>query len=375
MIPGVSFAIPGPAGGGGSLTSRQTGFARCLRTGRLSRFALDARTMFGHPFCHRYYDPLRLPNVRREILRHPARPSLPVASAFSCTQGIGLAERQVFPARSFGHAVDSHGVQPVLIRAFKTGNDEALSSSRAIPMSTWPALRPRWSLVRLAHHARRHAAFRLVETVRVPRDRSGTCHRLSSWTTTFKQLSRLNHTPCRLARPRSRPLFPRAARLCYWAGGYGVQVPCARLEVSRRVIYQMSTPKGKALGEGNCGSGDRPWGGSLRMCRQVDKRPFVVDRILTKPARLRTETAYKADSLGEWAKHHEAVPNRGYGKCGACAGKVHVLIRGGLESRSGSRLYDESRSRVVRASRRFQQSAEAIVRVATLHWRRGRAEP
>ena len=28
----------------------------------------------------------------------------------------------------------------------------------------------------------------------------------------------------------------------------------------------MSTPIGKALGEGNCGSGDRPWGGSLRVC-------------------------------------------------------------------------------------------------------------
>ena len=50
------------------------------------------------------------------------------------------------------------------------------------------------------------------------------------------------------------------------------------------------------------------------------------------------------------------------GKWRACAGKVCVLIRGELESGSGSRLYAESRSRGVRASWRFQQSAEAIVR-------------
>lgn len=49
------------------------------------------------------------------------------------------------------------------------------------------------------------------------------------------------------------------------------------------------------------------------------------------------------------------------GKWRACAGKVHVLIRGELESGSGSRLYAESRSRAVKAVRRLQQSAEAIV--------------
>jgi hypothetical protein len=110
------------------------------------------------------------------------------------------------------------------------------------------------------------------------------------------------------------------------------------------------------------------------MCRQVDKRPFVVDRILTKPARLRTETAYKADSLGECAKQHKAVPNRGYGKCGACAGKVFVLIWGELEPGSGSRLYAESRSRAAKATRRFQQSAEAVVRARHTPLADGRAE-
>jgi len=120
----------------------------------------------------------------------------------------------------------------------------------------------------------------------------------------------------------------------------------------------MSTPIGKVLGEGNCG-------------RATDRGKEAG----AKPARLRTETAYKADSPGECANQHEAVPDRGYGKCGACAGKVHVLIRGGLESRSGSRLYAESRSRAVRAVRRFQHSAEAIVRTRHTPLAVGRAEP
>ena len=111
-MPGVSFAMPGPAGGGGSLTSQQSGLGRRLRFSRLCRSALDARTMFLHPFCHRYYDRLSLPNVLREILRYPARHSLPVASAFACTQGIDPAEPRAFPAGSFGNAVDSHGCHP-----------------------------------------------------------------------------------------------------------------------------------------------------------------------------------------------------------------------------------------------------------------------
>ena len=49
----------------------------------------------------------------------------------------------------------------------------------------------------------------------------------------------------------------------------------------------MSTPIGKALGEGNCG--------------RVTNRGKEAG---AKPARLRTETAYKADSPGECAKGH-----------------------------------------------------------------------
>jgi len=58
-------------------------------------------------------------------------------------------------------------------------------------------------------------------------------------------------------------------------------VPCARLGVSRRSVYQMTTPIDKALGEGNC------------------VRATVGGKEAgAKPARLRTETSYKAGSVG-----------------------------------------------------------------------------
>ena len=58
-------------------------------------------------------------------------------------------------------------------------------------------------------------------------------------------------------------------------------VPCARLGVSRRSVYQMTTPIDKALGEGNC------------------VRATVGGKEAgAKPARLRTETSYKAGSGG-----------------------------------------------------------------------------
>jgi hypothetical protein len=117
-MPGVSFAAPGPADGVGSLASQRSGLPRSQLFGRLGRTARDFRAMLVCPFRHHYYDPLRLPNVRREILRYPARHSLPVASAFSRTQGIDPAEPRACPAGSFGFAVDSHGCHPALIRAF-----------------------------------------------------------------------------------------------------------------------------------------------------------------------------------------------------------------------------------------------------------------
>ena len=58
----------------------------------------------------------------------------------------------------------------------------------------------------------------------------------------------------------------------------------------------MSTPIGKALGEGNCG---RVTDRGEEACECVRKyRPVIaVGRILIKAARLRTETSYKAGSV------------------------------------------------------------------------------
>jgi len=75
----------------------------------------------------------------------------------------------------------------------------------------------------------------------------------------------------------------------------GVQVPCTKLGVSRRSIYQMNTPIDKVLDEGNCG---RATDRGEEACECVRKyRPvFTAGRILVKAARLRTETSYKAGS-------------------------------------------------------------------------------
>ena len=62
------------------------------------------------------------------------------------------------------------------------------------------------------------------------------------------------------------------------------------------------------------------------------------------------------------------------GKSRACAAKVGRLIQGELESVSGVRLA-ELGSRVAQAPRRFQQSAEAVVRSRRTPLAIGRAEP
>ena len=156
----------------------------------------------------------------------------------------------------------------------------------------------------------------------------------------------------------------------------GVQVPCARLGVSRSTVYQMSTPINKALGEGNCGSGDRLWEGSLRM-RSLSRHSLFRRRPHLHQTCEATDRNVIQGRFGQASGPSitKPFPVDRPGKWRACAGKVHVLIRGGLESRSGSRLYAESRSRVVRASRRFQQSAEAIVRIRHMPLAAGRAEP
>ena len=63
------------------------------------------------------------------------------------------------------------------------------------------------------------------------------------------------------------------------------------------------------------------------------------------------------------------------GKSRACAAKVNRLIQGELEPRSGSRPCAESRSRAVKATRRSQRSAEAVVAKLHTPLKTQRAEP
>ena len=226
-MPGVSFAVPGPAGGVGSLACRQRGPTPGRSTGRLGRLARCVRSSLGLPFCHRYYDPLRLPNVHRRFLRYPARPLLPAVSAFCAHKGSTRRSWRAFPAGSFGLAVDSHGCHPALVRAFlddpvrgrPAGNDEALSSFRVNRVSAWPGLRPRWSLDGLAKTPVEMLRSGTLKPSAFAARRSGPAFGLSSRTTTFKQLSRLNTDPTDLLGPASDLCFLRIDGLCCWAGG------------------------------------------------------------------------------------------------------------------------------------------------------------
>ena len=67
--------------------------------------------------------------------------------------------------------------------------------------------------------------------------------------------------------------------------------------------------KATVRGEGNCGRvADR----GKEACEDVRKRwvcTISLPRLFSpRPARLRTETLYEADALGEWAADHEASP-------------------------------------------------------------------
>ena len=156
----------------------------------------------------------------------------------------------------------------------------------------------------------------------------------------------------------------------------GVQVPCARPGASRSTVYQMSTPIGKARGEGNCGRVTNRGKEACECVRQADTQHFVVGRILTKPARLRTETASQAGPSRRVSQASQSRSRPG-GKVNAelVQGKFTFLSGEGWNPVSGSRLEAESRSRVGKPGRRFQQSAEAIVRIRHTPLAAGRAEP
>ena len=73
-------------------------------------------------------------------------------------------------------------------------------------------------------------------------------------------------------------------------------VPCTSLGVSRRSVYQMIALIDKVLGEGNCVRATER-GEEACEWRSVSWQRTVARRTLTKAARLRTETSYKAGSV------------------------------------------------------------------------------
>ena len=135
------------------------------------------------------------------------------------------------------------------------------------------------------------------------------------------------------------------------------------------------TPIDKVLDEGNCG--------------EVTDRGKEACECVVKPANNMRRRPHSHQSCevtnrnsiqGRWGSVSGPTITKPssfvrIGKSRACAAKVNRLIQGELESRSGSRLQAESRSRVVKAIRRFQQSAEVVVRTRHTPLAIGRAEP
>ncbi len=76
--------------------------------------------------------------------------------------------------------------------------------------------------------------------------------------------------------------------------------PLCEIGISRRSVYQMTTSREQARGEGNCGRAtDREKEacecmGKRRVCRLPSVRHAPLECILTESARLRIETPYKA---------------------------------------------------------------------------------
>jgi hypothetical protein len=79
--------------------------------------------------------------------------------------------------------------------------------------------------------------------------------------------------------------------------------PLCEIGISRRSVYQMTTSREQALGEGNCaratehGKEACECMGKRRVCPTPSERLTLLGCILTKSARLRTETSYTAGSV------------------------------------------------------------------------------
>jgi hypothetical protein len=102
--------------------------------GRLGPAGISSGFRGGCGARHRYYGRLRLPNARPRFLCYPARPLVPVVSAFNAQDRPGGASG--ISSWSFDIAVDSYGLRRLDPRLWRQEADEALASSRAIPVSS-----------------------------------------------------------------------------------------------------------------------------------------------------------------------------------------------------------------------------------------------
>ena len=109
-------------------------------------------------FGHRYYDPLRLPRLHLRSLRVSLDPGYLALSHF---------HSYCFPGGGDHPSAPGHFCIPVCLPGALRKEMAVLSSSRATPMCTCPARRPRWcpldSPWRLEDYA-----FRLLQIVGFP---------------------------------------------------------------------------------------------------------------------------------------------------------------------------------------------------------------
>jgi len=218
VMPGVSFAIPGPADGVGSLASRRSGLPRRRLFDRLCRTALDVPGIITCPFRHRYYDPLRLPNVRRRVLRFQLVPSYLPPPLLLHTRdrpggATGLSGGELWYRGRLPR------VSPRIGPRFHGQETMRLSQVPVQSVSAWPGLRPRWSPPRLTITPRQLLrSGSLKPSAFAQTSRQLACAspvRDHVFQTTFGA----QYKPYCLARPGSRPLFPPAAEIRYWGGG------------------------------------------------------------------------------------------------------------------------------------------------------------
>ena len=79
--------------------------------------------------------------------------------------------------------------------------------------------------------------------------------------------------------------------------------PLYEIGISRRSVYQMTTSREQALGEGNCaraterGKEACEWLGKRRFCPTASERYTLLGCISTKSATLRTGISYTAESV------------------------------------------------------------------------------